>query len=156
MSKLRQQSDPTTSDNTPGKSVSDHTRKKTNSNEITEEEWKIEKVKLANVKEAIAHLKVQGAAPDKNRTSMEEYVKESEKAMQTGKRPDLPKVLQPQLKESQRGMEKRALAKARTPAKVDEPMSAMVSNAKIRTITTTTVAKTSLEKAKDLKVQQQN
>ena len=84
-SKLRQLIDSTTSDNSPGKSVSDRTRKKTDGSKITEDEWKFAKVKLANVKEAIAHLKVQGAAPDKNRASMEAYVKQCEKAMQRGK-----------------------------------------------------------------------
>ena len=61
-SKLRQLTESKTSDNSPGKSVSDRTRKKTNTSEITEEDWKIAKVKLANVKEALVHMKVQGAA----------------------------------------------------------------------------------------------
>ena len=55
-SKLRQLSESTTSDNSPGKSVSDRTRKKTNGSEITEEEWKFAKVKLAKVKDALVHM----------------------------------------------------------------------------------------------------
>ena len=87
-SKLRQLSDATTSDNSPGKSVSDRTRKKTNGSEITEEEWKFVKVKLAKVKDALSHTKVPGGARDKNKESMEEYVQQCEKAIQTGKRND--------------------------------------------------------------------
>ena len=154
-SKLRQLSESTTSDNSPGKSVSDRTRKKTNGSEITEEDWKMVKAKLANGKEVIAHRKVQGSPPDKNRASVEEYVTECENAMETGKEADLPKVLQSQLQESQSGMENRALSKARTPSKVDEPKSAMASNAKTITIIITTLAKTSPQKEKDVKVQHQ-
>ena len=138
-----------------GKSVSDRTRKKRNSSEITEEDWKIAKAKLASVKEAIAHLKVQGAAPDKDRASMEEYGKECVKAMQPVKKADLPTVLQSQLQEVQRAMENRALAKAKTPPKLEEPKTEMASNAKTSTITTTTLAKTGLHKEKEVKVQQQ-
>ena len=152
-SKLRQLSDSTTSDNSPRKSVSDRTRMKTNESEITEEEWKLAKAKLANVKEALAHMKVQGAAPDKNKASMEEYVQQCDKAMQTGKKTDLPEILQLQLQEEQRGMQNRALAKARTPPKVEEPKCTTGSNANTSTTTTTTLAKTGQHKEKDVKVQ---
>ena len=87
--KLRQLSESKTSDNSPGKSVSDRRRKKTNTSEISEKEWKIAKVKLTNVKDALAHMIGQGAAPQKHKASMEWYVKQCEKAMQIDKKADL-------------------------------------------------------------------
>ena len=54
---------------------------------------------------------------------MEEYVKQSDKAMQTGKKADLPKVVESLLQDVQLGMENRALAKAKTSPKVEEPKS---------------------------------
>ena len=154
-SKLRQLSDSTTRDNSPGKSVSDRTRKKTNGSEITEEEWKFAKVKLAKVKDALAHMTIQGGAPDKHKASMEEYVKQCDKAMQTGKKADLPKKVESHLEEAQRAMQNQALQKARTPPKVEEPKSMPDSpNANTSTTTTTTIAKTDLHKEKEVKVQQ--
>ena len=153
-SKLRQLSDSTTSDNSPGKSVSDRTRKKTNGSEITEEEWKFAKLKLTEVKNALAHVTMPGGGPVKHKASMEEYIKQCDQAMQTGKRTDLPKILQSQLQEQQRGMQNRALAKAKTPPKVEEPKAAMPSDANTSTTTATTLAKTSLQKEKEVKVQE--
>ena len=98
-SKLSQLSDAAASDNSLRLSVSDRTRKKTNGSEITEEEWKFVKVKLSKVNDALSHTKVPGDAPDKNKESFEKYFHQCEKAMQTGKRTDLPKILQSQWEE---------------------------------------------------------
>ena len=95
-SKLPQLSDATTSVTSQGKTVSDRTRKKTNGTEITEEEWKFVKMKLAKVKDALSHTKVPGGASDKNKESLEEDGQQCEKAMQTGKRTDFPKGQQSQ------------------------------------------------------------
>ena len=100
-------------------------------------------------------MRVQVAAPHKNKPSMEEYVKKCDKAMQTGKKTDMPKVLQSQLQEVQRGMENRALANLRSQPKVEEPKSTPNSpNANTSTTTTMTLAKTSLYKEKDMKAEQ--
>ena len=71
-SKLRQLSDATASDNSPAMPISERTRKKTNGSEITEEEWKFVKTKMAKIKDSLSHVKVPGGAPDKNREAMEE------------------------------------------------------------------------------------
>ena len=154
-SKLRELSDGRTSDNSPGKSVSDRTRRKTNGNEITEEEWKFVKIKLVKVKDALSHTKVPGGAPDKNKKSLEEYVQQFEKAMETGKWTDLPKILQSQWEEEQRGMQNQALVKAKTQPKVEEPKTVMPSSASTSTTTAIPIAKTSLPKEKDVIVQEQ-
>ena len=65
--------------------------------------------------------------------------------MQTGKRTDLPKILQSQWEEEQRKMQNKALVKSKTPAKVEEPKSAMLSSASTSTATTT-IAKIDLQK----------
>ena len=104
-SKLRILIESKTSENSPAKLVSDRKRRKTNTSEITEEEWMIAKEKLANLKDALAYIAVQGAAHDKYKPSMEECVPQCYKEKQTGKKADLPKILQLQMEEVQRGME---------------------------------------------------
>ena len=52
---------------------------KTDSWEITEQEWIVVKTMLANVKASLAPVTVPGAATDKKRKGMEEYVAQSEK-----------------------------------------------------------------------------
>ena len=73
-STLRKLSELQTSDCTPGKAVSDRTRKKTNANEITDEEWIVVRERLANVKESLTHVTVQRTMRTEAQEMMETYV----------------------------------------------------------------------------------
>ena len=67
----------------------------------------------------------------------------------------MPKLLESHLEEAQRGMQNRALPKAMTPTKLEEPKpTGDSSHAKTITTTTTAIAKTDLEKEK-VNVEQQ-
>ena len=83
---------------------------------------------------------------------MEEYVKQCEKAMQTGKKADLPKVLQSQLQDVQRGMENRGLEGTDPTESGGTKIYIGCSEC---TTTTTTFAKTILHKEKGVKVKSQ-
>ena len=67
----------------------------------------------------------------------------------------MPKILQSQWEEEQRRMQNLALGKSKTPPKVEEPKDALPSNVNTSTMTATTLAKTSLQQEKDVKVQEQ-
>ena len=87
---------------------------------------------------------------------MEEYVTHCEKAKQTGIKTDLPKILQSHLEEEQRGMQNQALAKVKTPSKMEDPKSTPDSpNWNTSTTTTTAIGKTDLQKEKELQMQEQ-
>ena len=73
-STLRKLSESQTSDASPGSSVSERTRKKTNSSETFEEEWIVVKEKMANMKASLLHVKAPRAARSDKQEMMEEYV----------------------------------------------------------------------------------
>ena len=110
-------------------------------------------MKLGTGKDALSDTKLPGRAPDNNKESLEEYVQQCEKAMQTGKRTDLQKALQSQWEEDQRGMQNQALAMSKTPPKLEEPKTAMPLSANTSSTTATTLAKTSLQNEKNVTMQ---
>ena len=69
------------------------------------------------------HTTVPAVVKDRKRESFEEFQKQNEKAMQTGKSADVPQTLQGRLEELEDVMEDQALRKAMTPPKVPEPKS---------------------------------
>ena len=92
-------------------------RKKTNAREIKDEEWTEIKARLVKIRERLIHLQVNGAMKSENDEIMESYVMQCEKAMKTGKREDLPKIIQMKLAEQKR---EKAIAKATSPLKAAE------------------------------------
>ena len=109
-----------TTDASPGSAVSDRTQKKTNSSEILEEEWIVMKEKMANMKASLTRVSSPGAAKSETQEMMEEYIVHCEKAIKTGKKTDLPKMLQTKLEQLQRARENQALAEANRTPKVAE------------------------------------
>ena len=55
-SALRKLSEPQTSDASPGNSVSERTRTKTNHSEISEDDWNVVKEKMANMKASLKRM----------------------------------------------------------------------------------------------------
>ena len=78
-STLRKLSEPQTSDASPGNSVSERTRKKTNASEILEEDWIVVKEKMANLTTSLARVSSPGAAKSETQEMMEEYEMQCEK-----------------------------------------------------------------------------
>ena len=109
-----------TTDASPGSAVSDRTQKKTNSSEILEEEWIVMKEKMANMKASLTRVSSPGAAKSETQEMMEEYIVHCEKAIKTGKKTDLPKMLQTKLEQLKRARENQALAEANRTPKVAE------------------------------------
>ena len=77
--------------------MSERTRKKTNVNEITDQEWIEVNARLAKVQEQLTDLQLKWEKENEIQAMMESYVMQCEKAKQTGKRVDLPKYLQRKL-----------------------------------------------------------
>ena len=90
-------SEPQTSDASPGNSVSERTRKKTNASEIFEEDWIVVTEKIAIMKASLGRVTAPGVAKSETQEMMEEYVMQYEKVIKTGKMNDLPKRLQTKL-----------------------------------------------------------
>ena len=79
---------------------------------------------------------------------MEDYIVQCEKAMQTGKREDLPKYLQTKLNDLKRERENAALKKTASPPKTTETVPTQnIKEARAYT-STTTIAKTSVQVGK--------
>ena len=97
--------------------MSERTRTKTKTREISEEEWIVAKEKFANMKASLTRVRATGASRSDTQEMMEEYVVQCEKAIKTGKKTDLPMMLQINLEQLQRARENQALAKVRSPAK---------------------------------------
>ena len=116
-STLRKLSASHSCDSSPGKTAAERTRKKTNANEITDEEWIEVKGRLANVRERLMPVNVQWETNEIEEI-MESAIMQCEKAMQTGKREDLSKYLQTKLDEEKRDRQDKALAKETSPPKV--------------------------------------
>ena len=68
------------------------------------------------MKDSLAYGTVQGAAKNANQKAMDEHVSQCEKAIQTGKKADLPKAPQSKLEEL-RLHQNAAFAKASSPPK---------------------------------------
>ena len=67
------------------------------------------------MRDRITHVHVKGEPKVEMEEMMEEYIAKCHKAMQTGKREDLPKYLQTKLNEQKRGRENEGLKKANSP-----------------------------------------
>ena len=80
-SRLRKLSASHTSDSSPGKAVLERTRKKTNANEIRDDEWNLVTEKLATVRDLLTHVHVKSEPKSEMEGMMEEYIAQCEKAM---------------------------------------------------------------------------
>ena len=94
------------------------------------------------MKASLKRMSSPGVAKNDTQEMMEEYVMQCEKAIQTGKKTDLPKRLQTKLEELQRDRENAALAKANSPPKTAE------TEPTPSTTTSTTIAKANDQKEK--------
>ena len=119
-STLRQLHESQTTDASLGNWVSELTRKKTNASEILKEDRIVVKEKMANRKTSLAPVSSPRVAKSETQEMMEEYVMQCEKAIKTGKKTYLPKMLQTKLEQLQRERENAALAHANRPPKVTE------------------------------------
>ena len=135
-STLRKLSESQTSDGLPGNSVSERTRKITNTSQIVEEDWIVGKEKMTNMKAWLMRETAPGAKKRAMQEMMEEYVIQCEKAIKTGKKADLPKMLQTKLEELHRARENQALEMARSTVKAAE-----TEPTPSTTISTTAIAK---------------
>ena len=95
------------------------------------------------MKNSLKRMGSPGVAKNDTQEVMEEYIMQCEKAIQTGKKTDLPKRLQAKLEELQRERENAALAQANSP-----PRSAEIEPTPSTTISTITIAKASEQKRK--------
>ena len=121
----------------------ERTRKKTNTSEISEEEWNVVRDTLAYMKASWMHVKAPGTPRSDTQEMMEEYAGKCEKAIKTGKKTDLPKMLQTKLEQHQRVQENQALAKTGSP-----PKAAATEPTPSSTTYTTMIAKASEHKEK--------
>ena len=76
-----------TNDTSQGTWVSERTRKKTNTSEISEEWCIVVRDKLAKMKDSVTHVTAQGGARRITQDVVEEYVAQCEKQLQPAKRP---------------------------------------------------------------------
>ena len=107
------------SDSSPRKAVADRTRKKTNATEIIDEEWTQVKGRMEHMRERLIHVNVQGQR-NEIEEKMESYVMLCEKAIESGKPEDLPKIFGTKFDEEKCGRQGKALPKARSPEKEAE------------------------------------
>ena len=108
------------SERSPKKAVSERTRKKTNANEITDDEWIVVTERLTKLREQLTHVQVKDEKKNEIQEMMEGYVMHCETAMQTGKGEDQPKDLQTKLDEENRERQETAKAKVHIPSKTAE------------------------------------
>ena len=128
--------------------MSEGTRKKTNANEITDDEWTVVRRKLAEVKDRLTHVHVEGVPKGEIEEILEDYVMQCEKALKTGKREDLPKRVITNLNAQKRDKENKALEKASSPVKAGETVPMPTLTEAHSSLTTTTVAKPSVQAGK--------
>ena len=125
--------------------MSERTRKKTNANEIADDEWIVVRTKQAELRDRLTHVHGKGVAKCEIEEMLEDYVRQCEKAMQTGKRDDLPKYFQTRLNEQKRERENEALMKTASPPKTAESVSTLVTSSACASSTTTTVVKVGVQ-----------
>ena len=70
--------------------------------------------------ESLTHVQVKGAKKSENEEIMEGYLMQCEKAIERGKREQLPRILQTKLDEKKRERQDKARAKANSPPKPAE------------------------------------
>ena len=116
---LRKLSASQSSDSSPSMAVEERPRKNTNANEITDEESTEVRGRLANMRERLRHVQVKGAR-NEIEEMMESYVMQCEKANESRKSEELPKILLTELDEQKRERQDKALAKPSSPSKVAE------------------------------------
>ena len=84
-STLRKLSVSESSYSSASKTVAERTRKKTNDNEITEQECILVRERIANVRESLTPVVGKGMRRSEAQEMTESYVAQCEKAMETGK-----------------------------------------------------------------------
>ena len=145
---VRKRSESETRDSSPGIAGSERTRKKTNANELTDDQWIVDTKKLAEVRDRLTHVQVNGEPKSQIEEMMEDYIAHCAKAIQTGKRDDLPKYLQMKLNDQKRERENEALTKAASPLKTRETLLTPTIMEASSSTTTTTVAKANVHREK--------
>ena len=118
--------------------MSERRRKKANPNEISDDEWIVVRTKLAEVRHRLSHGHVEGEPKGDIEGKLEDYITQCGKAMQTGKREDLPKYFQTKLNEQKRERENKALEQSSIPPKTAES----APKPTITEATSSTIAKT--------------
>ena len=93
------------------------------------------------MRESLTHVTLQVAMRSEAQEMLQSSVAQCEKAMQPGKRKDLPKILQTKLNEQKREKEKIALEKACSPPKTAELVTTPTTTSANASATTTTLAK---------------
>ena len=81
-SKLRELSESHVSDSSPGKAVSERTRKKTNAKEITDDEGRVVRTKVGEVRDRLTHVHVEAEPKGDIEGMLDDYIAECEKAIE--------------------------------------------------------------------------
>ena len=111
---------------------------------------------LAKMKDALAHLTVEGAGANKPKASMTVYVKQYEKASQTVKKGQFAEYITISIGIRTTWNAKSSIAEGNDPTQsVGTKVYARFAECEYNTTTTKTIAKTYLHKEKEVKVQQQ-